>query len=375
MANIVYEEYTQGWHRLGGRTWHGRETKVWRGVMSELLQHIPTFKEVPCAIANEGENPNLNMIVRDRLRPHPGTLLPGTDQVQVPIATVSKKYQLVQHRQVLDTLASTLRKKKFDLDLLEAELCLTEFGERMWFSFTLPSYSFRLPFLDDLDKYPMNLTVNALNSVDKSTALEINFYWYRLVCSNGLVYGGNIKFKEIHRTDSIDPYAIEKFIDCQLEQYESQRQLLREWYEAKIAILDLSESKPNSGQIEKWLEKSVSKTWTIQSAARAYHIAKTGRDGKFSNIQQIKNAKFTDLILEAGTETEVPGSFVPVRNAYDMSQVLSWLAGEQGTIQQQLKWMSDIPKLMSALLKAETITMTMTPTNLPRIYDDDGSHE
>ena len=354
MTNTVYR---QGWHRLQDRTWHGREISVWRGVMSELLQYIPEFKEVPCAIENEGENPNLNMIVRDRLRPHPGTLLPDTDQVQVPIATVSKKYQLVQHRQVLDTLAFALRKKEFDLDLLEAELCLTEFGERMWFCFTLPSYSFALPF-DDLDKYPMNLTVNALNSVDKSTALEINFFWYRLVCSNGMVYGNNIKFKELHRTDSINPNAIEKFVDRQLEQCESQKQLLREWYEAKIAILDLPEAKPNSGQIEKWLEKSVSKTWNIQAAARAYHIAKTGSDGKFSNMQQVKNPKFTDLVLKPKTETKVPGSFVPVRNAYDMSQVLSWLAGDQGTIQGQLKWMSDIPKLMSALLRAETITMT-----------------
>ena len=355
MTNTTYR---RGWHRLRNRTWQGREINVWKDIMSNLLQYIPKFKEVPYAIENEGVNPNMNMIVRDRLKPHPGTLLPDKDQVQVPVATVSKKYQLVQHRQVLDSLASALRKKGFDLSRLEAELCLTEFGERMWFSFTLPAYSFNLPD-DALDKHPLNLTVNALNSVDKTTALEINFFWYRVICGNGMVYGENLKFKEIHKTDSINPDAIEKFVERQLEQYDSQQQILMKWYDAKVAIMDLSGSTPHSGHIEKWLEKSVSKAWNVDAAARAYYIAKTGCDGKFVNTGKKKKPKFNDLTLDQKTITQVSGAFAPVRNAYDISQVLSWLAGQQGTIQKQLKWMADIPTLISALLKAETTTLAM----------------
>lgn len=360
---MTYSQHNSGWHRLDKRTWFGRTMNVTEGVMSELLENVPCFKKVPYAIADEGVNPNLDMIVRDRLKPHSGGLFPDTDQVQVPIATVSKKYELVQHRELLDTLASALRKKRFDLSRLEAELCLTEFGERMWFSFTLPAYSFNLPD-NALDKHPLNLTVNALNSVDKTTALEINFFWYRIVCGNGMVYGDNIEFKEIHRTDSINPDAIEEFIERQLEQYDSQQQILRKWYDAKVAIMDLSGSTPSSGQIEKWLERSVSKKWGIHAAARTYHIAKTGSDGKFVNsekntTQKKKKVKFNDLTLDPKTEKPVPGAFAPVRNAYDISQVLSWLAGQQGTTQKQLKWMADIPKLMSALLKTETITLGM----------------
>ncbi len=50
---------------------------------------------------------------------------------------------------------------------------------------------------------------------------------------------------------------------------------------------------------------------------------------------------------------EVPGAFAPVRNAYDISQVLSWIAGHRGTIQEQLKWTMDIPYLMDTLLEVE----------------------
>ena len=348
--------HSRGWHRLDNRTWYGRKINRWKGALSELLEKVPDFKKVPYAIADEGVNPNLDMIVRDRLEPHSGGLLPTTDQVQMPVATVSKKYQLVQHRHVINALKSVLEKTDITLDGLNAELCLTEFGERMWFSLTLPAYSF------DPDEYPLNLTVNALNSVDKTTALEINLFWYRLVCGNGMVYGDNIKFKEIHRTDSLDPHAIEKFVERQIRQYEAQQLLLMKWHEAEVTIVDLSTAKPSSGQIEQWLDKSVSKKWGIHAAARAYHIAKTGCDGKFvintEKDREKKKVTFNDLSLDPKTVKFVPGAFSPVRNAYDISQVLSWLACQHGTVQQQLKCMMEIPELMHALLRTKTITLT-----------------
>ena len=361
--------HRRGWHRLDNRTWYGREINSWEGTLGELLDKIPDFEQVPYAIADEGINPNLDMIVRDRLKPHSGELLPNTDQVQMPVAIVSKKYQLVQHHHVINALVSALAKNKFDLDSLMAELCLTQFGERMWFSLTLPTYSLDLPsnmFFEPADKYPLNLTVNALNSVDKTTALEINLFWYRLVCGNGMVYGDNIKFKEIHLTDSLNPDAIEEFVRYQLEreQLRAQHQLLTKWQEAQVTILRLSDAKPSSGQIEKWLEKSVSNKWGVHAAARAYHIAKTGCDGKFiintdKNKKKKKRVKFNELTLDPKTETSVPGAFAPVRNAYDISQVLGWLASQQATVQKQLNWMADIPTLMRSLLTTDIITLTV----------------
>ena len=91
-----------------------------------------------------------------------------------------------------------------------------------------------------------------------------------------------------------------------------------------------------------------------------YHIAKTGYDAKFVNRSKKKKVKFNQLNLDFQYRAPVPGSFAPVRNAYDISQVLSWLASQRTTIQDQLDWMMDIPDLMRALLKEEKpITLSM----------------
>ncbi len=362
---MTHTTHWQGWHKIRKRKWLSKITHVTEGSMRELLQKVPRFKEVPYAIAGEGENPHLNMIVRDRLKPHPGTLLPDTGNVQIPITTVSKKYQLVQHQELLNALASVMKNNGFDLDHLSAEMCLTEFGERMWFSFALPAHIFNLPtdsLFDPGDKRPLNLTVNALNSVDKTTALEINLTWYRIVCGNGMVYGDNIQFKEIHRTETLDTAAIRTFLQNQLalSQIEKEKEQLIKWFETKVYINRLSDAKPNREQIEQWLEKHVSETWNIYAAARAFHIAKTGFDGQFINrTNKGKDVKYNDLTFSEKTKTQVPGAFAPVRNAYHISQVLSWLATQQNTVQKQLDWMADIPQLMRSLLTAETIKLTV----------------
>lgn len=362
---MTYTTHKQGWHRIRKRKWFSRKTYVTEGSMLELLQKVPRFKKVPCAIDGEGVNPHLDMIIRERIKPADSVLLPHTDHVQMPVSTVSHKYELVQHRELLNALACIMKENGFDLNRLKSELCLTEFGERMWFSFTLPGSIFNSPsnsLFDPGDKYSLNLTVNALNSVDKTTALEISLYWYRIVCGNGMVFGDNIKFKEIHRTETLDPDAIRIFLQDQLalSQIEKEKELLIRWYETKVYIKRLSEAKPNREQIEQWIEKHVSETWSIHAAARVYHIAKTGLDGKFTNkTKKKKNVKYSDLTLDPKTRTEVLGAFAPVRNAYDISQVLSWIASRQNTLQKQLKWMADIPNLMRLLLTAETITLTV----------------
>ena len=63
--------------------------------------------------------------------------------------------------------------------------------------------------------------------------------------------------------------------------------------------------------------------------------------------------RFHELTLDSQSRDQIPGTFAPVRNAYDISQVLSWIAGQQGTIHGQLAWLMDIPHLMEALLKTE----------------------
>lgn len=158
-------------------------------------------------------------------------------------------------------------------------------------------------------------------------------------------------FRQIHREKSLNSGAIEEFLDTQLqsEQVSQQKKRSEKWYATKIVTKTLSEEKPSPSQIEYWIDEVVAKKWNANAAARAYHIAKTGYDGNVAPPQK----DVTPHEREVSRTDEVPGAFAPVRNAYDISQVLSWIAGHRGTIQEQLKWMMDIPYLMDALLKTE----------------------
>lgn len=56
---------------------------------------------------------------------------------------------------------------------------------------------------------------------------------------------------------------------------------------------------------------------------------------------------------------EVPGLFTPIENVYHASQVLSWIASQQETIQGQLERMGQIHGLMDALLKQEKLPLIL----------------
>ena len=52
---------------------------------------------------------------------------------------------------------------------------------------------------------------------------------------------------------------------------------------------------------------------------------------------------------------KVPGLFAPVENVYHASQVLSWIASQQGTIESQLTRLGQIHGLMDDLLNQEKL--------------------
>ena len=217
----------------------------------------------------------------------------------------------------------------------------------MRISFFLLGYYFDLDGGD-----PIVLKVNALNSVDKTTALEINLSLERLVCSNGMTYGiSDARFRKIH-LQSLLLEDIKEFLKEQLEQFPKEQRLYKNWHQREILHRKLSESKPSPGQIEHWIDKVVAEKWGVHAASRTYHIAKTGYDGKVVDPFESNVCPHEHKV---SSKIKVPGSYeyAPVRNAYDIAQVLSWIAGQRGTIQQQLEWMMDIPGLMGALLKTE----------------------
>ena len=189
----------------------------------------------------------------------------------------------------------------FDIEHLKAHVRLTQFGERMWFSIAMPAHSFNpsvQTYFDPGDGHPVELRINILNSVDTTASFEIKIVWIRLVCSNGMIFGEKIDFKEIHLTKKLSINAIETFLQTQFEkeQFKTEIERFQRWFKAKVKIVkELSETKPSQGQIEQWLEKHVTKRWDVNAAARVYHIAKTGKDCKFRNDTGKKHVKFNDL--------------------------------------------------------------------------------
>jgi hypothetical protein len=78
------------------------------------------------------------------------------------------------------------------------------------------------------------LRINCLNSVDTTTVLEITFSWYRLVCSNGMMYG--VKDSRLRRRhiQSLDPEDIAAYLKEQLDQRPEEQKMYGRWREIAV---------------------------------------------------------------------------------------------------------------------------------------------
>ena len=404
----------------------GREAKIYKGSIDDLLQEIPDFGRYPFSIEEGVENEYLVLIAR---KPH------LQDKGHVPVAAVSKEgYGFIKHQEVLNSVLTSLKKFVDNPQSLKAELQLSKYGARMSINFLLPNYKF-----NPGDGFPVVLQVNCLNSVDKSIAIRLHLSWYREESDTEMMG----RKKKWPHPKSFKTEKIEKFLANQFRRFSKEESLYKKWYETKL----------NWNSVVKWLNKTVANKWHGSTAIRAYHIAKTGIDIEVNDAYYIPKAgqeihdtptskypqaslfvdrteekrqnvtypydefegvrlgrgpleleKFdivgTDCvcvrnaesmsvvssILEygnAGTqifETNVaediwrsgkarfikvepigvvPGLFTPVQNVYHVSQVLSWIASQDETIQDQLERMEQIHGLMDALLKQEKLPITL----------------
>jgi len=80
---------------------------------------------------------------------------------------------------------------------------------------------------DPGDGFPVVLRVNTLNSVDMSTALEIALSWYRLVCSNGMMFGFNESHLRRRHVQSLDPSDIAEHLEIQLKQVPEEKSCIK----------------------------------------------------------------------------------------------------------------------------------------------------
>lgn len=117
---------------------------------------------------------------------------PKGDYVQVPakkaivrednghvLAIVSDKYKVLPHAQVVEGFREALKGKT-----LEENIQVTKGGARLYMEMTLPEVTVEVKSGD-----PLALKLIAVNSYDGSHVLQVMFGAFRLVCSNGAIFG------------------------------------------------------------------------------------------------------------------------------------------------------------------------------------------
>jgi hypothetical protein len=306
-----------GFSLLAGQaqsTWLGQPVKRYVGTIQSLRQHIPTF-------TRSDFNAYLDQINMQPLK---------ADERAIPVATVSKQYALIQHQDFIDAVSSGLGDLGFKPDTLAAELRLSDYGERMHLRLMLVNETF-----DPGDHNLLGIALNCLNSVDRSTSLELRISWYRLVCDNGMYLTDTDKMRRVH-LGSLKPKDIAAYLKSQLAEMETDKTTLTNWYQRPVSI----------PEVEEWADTEVSDSWGVFLAARTCHISRTGFDGEVAGgVEKIRPS-----LREVSSQREVPGACAPVGNVYHVSQVLSWLARERNTVQDQFEKMLEIPMLISPLL-------------------------
>jgi len=304
-------------------TWLGRKTTTVADKFSALRQVLPTFDRHPFGDVPTA-NPYLDVIVRRG----------GKRQPSMPVSIVSKDYELVQHTEVFDALSSALADRWPDPIKLEGRLRLSEFGERMHVSVALPCSDF-----NPGDGHRLRLRINCFNSVDRSAALETLLTWERLVCSNGMTVTVKKDLaRQIHLWNRISVNDIKTVLEKHLLVAQEEHKTFSTWFQKPLTM----------DQIEQWADNDLANTWGVHAAARACNIARTGWDGNVED--QFVKPTPPPHARRIKPRREVPGAGAPVKNVYHLSQVLSWLARERQTVQDQWEYMWQIPGLLKPFL-------------------------
>jgi hypothetical protein len=305
----------------------------YRGALDQIESLVPQFERVPFGsgpgldhdgrVAGSIANRFMDMIVRreDRVQGLPS----------VPVGTVSKTYRLMQHRELFRETRSALRAIGLGSDQVQAEAHLTSYGARMQFSVRLPhEFDF-----DPGDGNPMALELLCLNSVDGSLPLYVRLGWYRFVCANGLLVGTTrMDWRVVHREQKASP-TIEEIFKTGLGVANEEKTALRAWLATAIV----------ERQLQAFADGPLAKGWGIKAAARAWHIAMTGFDAKFSD--PFEKALPHMKTMEPGAR--VPGNPNRATNAYHVAQTLAGLAKDPRDAADRLQRMAEIPGLMAEL--------------------------
>ncbi|MHB9129921.1 MAG: DUF932 domain-containing protein [Armatimonadota bacterium] len=318
--------------------WLGEKVVEYHGTVDEVEKYIPHFDRQPFvydlpaiagidptrhALPSFAHNRYYDVIIR-----HPDF----PNEPPVPAGIVSKKYALVQHAELVGVALDALRSVGIDRDTLVAGLTLTEYGNRMHLTLMLPDkYAFAISNSDT-----MALRLECFNSVDGTVPLQVILGWFRFVCYNGMIVGTTISRSRQLHTESLSLREVSDVLYEGLDIAVRDKAIFAEWIKTPIS----------PSHLEHWVDNTLREKWGVLAAARAYHIANTGHDGKF--IDRFEKALPHARQMDNGRR--VPGVAEKSSNIFDASQILSWLAKERTDIAERRERMADIPGLLDALI-------------------------
>ena len=309
--------------RLPGGPLMGLE-RSFHGELDEILPLIPEFDRLPFGAGAGGENAFLDAIVR---RANADLGLPS-----VPVGVVSKRYCLVPHTEVAQSVRAALAASGVHPREMDAEAFLTVYGARMGLFVRLPrAYDF-----DPGDGHPMALRLLCLNSVDGSSPLRMLLGWYRFVCANGLAVGTTqSELRLVHREGSMCG-DVGELLREGIALAEREKAGLRLWGSLRVPL----------ARLVSFADGELAAAWGVRAAARFLHIATTGFDADLAY-------PFEPGPPHAKTMTatrRVAGSRERASSAYDACQILAWIAKDRREAQERVDWMMQIPGLMQGMM-------------------------
>ena len=309
------------------QTWKGREVYEITGKFDQVREQLPEFDKMDFT-SEAGELPSETNKYYDAI---------VNRNNNMPIATVSKNYGLIQHGDTLDIARDTLGFLGYRTADSEWTVKLTEFDERMWATVQLPM-SF-----DPGDGHVMQVQMHIRNSVDRSIALSMSLGWYRLICKNGLmsmVRSGRVSRRH---TSLLTPEHMSKRLENSVDQLMGERDVYKKWNIQKISV--------GQGVLEDWIDKTVNPKWGAHISARTYHIIRTAHDGKVSyKDSKDKVRRGFPHRISVESESKVPGS-KPTETLLDVAHAMSYISSHQRSIQARIDMMHDVPEMMHELAR------------------------
>ncbi|MCY4508675.1 MAG: DUF932 domain-containing protein [Acidobacteria bacterium] len=306
--------------------WRSRDVRYYAGGWDDVLSVLRDFETVPfCAGPGEPPNPFLLTVSRK-----PGRYGEGP----IPVGVVSRRYSLVQHRELATRCRDGLVAGGVDAADLSYEVGVTQLGEWMNFRMYFPDkYGLR-----DAHGHRVALRLECFNAVDGSSRLIVLFGWYRFVCANGMVIGeSKIEIRERHGWPlKIDP--ISDRIASSLRAAQADRCKLEDWGQTRIAVEDVAP----------WVDGAVTDRWGKTAAARVFHICRSGHDVEL--VDFTPRAAASKKLVRSGTP--VAGSPSPARTRYDVLQALSFVATKKNDADDRLARQADVPALLQELPSA-----------------------